>query len=114
MSNERLSMETSLLQTREKARRHVAAMSPPEQLVYSQQISLCREGAKLSGIPEWTHEHTVGALFSTQAIRIAVHTAHQAGVFTHRLYEALNVLLDSQERVSVLMEENPGGGPDGG
>lgn len=101
------SMEDTRLAALKRAQHKAEDRSADEYTIYLTQMAMVREAAKMSGIPQWTQEHTIGALFSAQVIKSGVQMLRDMGMLDTRAALALRTLCDEQEITSVQMEEGP-------
>jgi hypothetical protein len=90
---------------RSRAESKINAMSQPEAVNYGTQMALVRDAMKLSGIPKWTEQHTLGALFMGSAIRGAFRQLAAMGMLTRNALEFVEIAVDEQEIIAAQLED---------
>jgi hypothetical protein len=81
-----------------------AAMSQPELVNYGRQMSLVRDGAKMSGVESWGRNETIAALFMASSLKGCFRELKRMGLINGKGLEMLEHAVEEQEFIAVQLE----------
>lgn len=94
-------MREYVVKVRARFDQKTAHKVPEERAIYAQQLANVREAAAISGITDWTEEHTIGALFATSSLLMGIEQLRRLHMVDDNAAGMLRLLVEEQEHTTI-------------